>query len=101
MTRKAVEGEFRSNVHLGGSATSTRLSPAYRRAAVTAAQRMGLSVAGVDMLASDSGPMIMEVNSSPGLEGIERSSGVDVADAVITFIERNARPGRTRDKVGK
>jgi len=101
MTRKAVEGEFRSNVHLGGSATSTRLSPAYRKAAVAGAQRMGLSVAGVDMLASDAGPMIMEVNSSPGLEGIERSSGVDVADAVIAYIERNARPGRTRDKVGK
>ncbi|MBA2318007.1 MAG: 30S ribosomal protein S6--L-glutamate ligase [Euzebyales bacterium] len=101
MTRRAVEGEFRSNVHLGGSATRANLPPEYRKAAVAAAQRMGLGVAGVDMLASDEGPMIMEVNSSPGLEGIERSSGVDVADAIIAHIERNARPGRTRDKVGK
>ena len=101
MTRKAVEGEFRSNVHLGGSATHVKLSPDYRRAAVAAAQHMGLSMAGVDMLASDEGPMIMEVNSSPGLEGIERSSGVDVADAAIRYIERTAKPGRTRDRVGK
>lgn len=101
MTRRAVEGEFRSNVHLGGSATRAKLPAEYRKAAVAAAHRMGLGVAGVDMLASDDGPMIMEVNSSPGLEGIERSSGVDVADAIIAHTERNARPGRTRDKVGK
>jgi ribosomal protein S6--L-glutamate ligase len=101
MTRTAVEGEFRSNVHLGGSARQAKLPTAYRKAAVAAATRMGLSVAGVDMLASDEGPMIMEVNSSPGLEGIERATGADIADAVIAFIERNARPGRTRDRVGK
>lgn len=100
MTRTAVEGEFRSNVHLGGSARTTKLPAAYRKAAVAAASRMGLSVAGVDMLASDEGPMIMEVNSSPGLEGIERATGADIADAVIAYIERNARPGRTRDRVG-
>lgn len=101
MTRKAVEGEFRSNVHLGGSASKATLSPEYRKAAVAAAGAMGLNVAGVDMLASNEGPMIMEVNSSPGLEGIERSSGVDVADAITAYVERNARPGRTRDRVGK
>lgn len=101
MTRRAVEGEFRSNVHLGGTAAGLRLSPEYRRAAVAAAQRTGLSLAGVDMLASDEGPMIMEVNSSPGLEGIERAAGVDVADAVIAYVERNAPRGRTRDRVGK
>lgn len=101
MTRRAVEGEFRSNVHLGGSATRIKLSPEYRKAAVAAAQHMGLNVAGVDMLASNEGPMIMEVNSSPGLQGIERSSGVDVADSVIAYIERNARRGRTRDRVGR
>lgn len=101
MTRKAVEGEFRSNVHLGGSATRVKLSPEYRRAAVAAARRMGLNVAGVDMLRSDEGPMIMEVNSSPGLEGIERASGTDVADAVVGYLERNARPFRTRDRIGK
>jgi ribosomal protein S6--L-glutamate ligase len=101
MTRKAVEGEFRSNVHLGGSATRAALPPEYRKAAVAAAQRMGLSVAGVDMLASDEGPMILEVNSSPGLEGIESSSGVDVADAVIAYLERNWRRGNRPDKVGR
>jgi ribosomal protein S6--L-glutamate ligase len=102
MTRKAVEGEFRSNVHLGGSAARTKLSPEYRKAAVAAARKMGLSMAGVDMLASDEGPMIMEVNSSPGLEGIERASNIDVADAVIAYIERNVRVGRrSRDRIGK
>ena len=101
MTRRAVEGEFRSNVHLGGTAKRAKLPPEYRRAAVAAARQMGLAVAGVDMLASDEGPMIMEVNSSPGLEGIERSSGIDVADAVIAYVERNAGRGRTRDKVGR
>ncbi len=101
MTRRAIEGEFRSNVHLGGTARRARLSPEYRRAAVAAARRMGLAVAGVDMLASEEGPMILEVNSSPGLQAIERSSQVDVAAAVIAYVERNARPGRTGDKVGK
>lgn len=101
MTRKAVEGEFRSNVHRGGSASRLRLPPEYRKAAVAAAQRMGLRVAGVDMLASESGPMIMEVNSSPGLEGIERASQVDVADAVIAYLERMAPRGPIRDRVGR
>jgi ribosomal protein S6--L-glutamate ligase len=96
MTRRAIEGEFRSNVHLGGSATRTKLPPEYRKAAVHATERMGLKIAGVDMLASDEGPMIMEVNSSPGLEGIERSSGVDVADAVINYVERNAQRRRSK-----
>jgi ribosomal protein S6--L-glutamate ligase len=104
MTRRAVEGEFRSNVHLGGSAARAKLPPEYRKAAVAAARRMDLAVAGVDMLASEEGPMILEVNSSPGLEGIERSSGVDVADAIIDHVERNARrnkhrhPGRGRHR---
>ena len=101
MTRSAVEGEFRSNVHRGGSAARTKLPPEYRKAAVTAAHRMGLNVAGVDMLASDHGPMIMEVNSSPGLQGIERSSGTDVADSIITYIERNARPEKRKPASGK
>jgi ribosomal protein S6--L-glutamate ligase len=100
MTRKAVEGEFRANVHLGGSAARTKLSPEYRKAAVAAAQQMGLRVAGVDMLASEEGPMIMEVNSSPGLQGVERASGVDVADTVISHIERHARGGRRRTGTG-
>ena len=94
MTRQAIEGEFRSNVHLGGSAAKVVLTAEYRRAAVAAAASLGLRVAGVDMLHSNDGPMIMEVNSSPGLEAIEKSSGVDVADAVIQYVERNAKPGR-------
>ena len=94
MTRSAAEGEFRSNVHRGGSAARTKLPPEYRKAAVTAARRMGLNVAGVDMLASEQGPMIMEVNSSPGLQGIEQSSGTDVADAIIAYIERQVRGGQ-------
>jgi ribosomal protein S6--L-glutamate ligase len=100
MTRRAVEGEFRSNVHLGATARRAKLPPEYRRAAVAAARRMGLAVAGVDMLASEEGPMIMEVNSSPGLEGIERSSGIDVADAVVAYLERNAGRGRRRGRAG-
>jgi ribosomal protein S6--L-glutamate ligase len=102
MTRKAVEGEFRSNVHLGASAHRVRLAPEYRKAAVASAQKMGLRVAGVDMLASDEGPMVMEVNSSPGLEGIERASGIDVADAILEYLERDARrPHGNRDRVGR
>lgn len=101
MTRRAVEGEFRSNVHLGGTARRAKLPPEYRRAAVAGARRMGLAVAGVDMVASDEGPMIMEVNSSPGLQGIERATGIDVANAVIAYVERNAGRGGTRDRIGK
>jgi ribosomal protein S6--L-glutamate ligase len=101
MTRRAVEGEFRSNVHMGGSAERTRLAPEYRKAAVAAARRMGLSLAGVDMLASNEGPMIMEVNSSPGLQGIERASTVDVGEAVIVYLERNVKRRRARDRASR
>lgn len=101
MSRQAVEGEFRSNVHLGGSAQPVKLSPEYRRAALAAARHMGLNVAGVDLLPSDEGPMVMEVNSTPGLEGIEKATGVDVADSIIDYLERNARRKRNYDRVGK
>ena len=92
MERSAPEGEFRSNLHRGGSARVTRLSPEERSSAVRAAQTMGLQVAGVDILRSSRGPLIMEVNSSPGLRGIEEASGKDVAARIIQFIEDNARP---------
>tara|TARA_R110000823_G_scaffold27609_17_gene80500 strand:- start:22391 stop:23302 length:912 start_codon:yes stop_codon:yes gene_type:complete len=94
MERSAPEGEFRSNLHRGGSARVTRLSPEERSSAVKAAQTMGLQVAGVDILRSSRGPLIMEVNSSPGLQGIEEASGKDVAGRIIDYIEENARPDR-------
>ena len=98
MRRQAKPGEFRSNLHRGGSAETARISPAERRTAVGAARAVGLNVAGVDIIRSNHGPLVLEVNSSPGLEGIEEASGVDVAALVIEFIERNARPGRTRTR---
>ena len=98
MRRQAKPGEFRSNLHRGGSAEIARISPAERRTAVAAARAMGLNVAGVDLIRSNHGPLVLEVNSSPGLEGIEEASGVDVAALIIEFIERNARRGRTRTR---
>jgi ribosomal protein S6--L-glutamate ligase len=88
MKRQAVAGEFRSNIHRGGKAKPIRLSPEYRRTALAAARVLGLTVAGVDMIESDEGPMVMEVNSSPGLEGIQKATNIDVADAIIDHIER-------------
>ncbi len=87
MRRVAKEGEFRSNVHRGGRAEAAKLDPEYERTAIHAAQILGLRVAGVDMLEGSDGPRIMEVNSSPGLEGIERATGVDVADSIVQLIE--------------
>lgn len=98
MKRQAKEGEFRSNLHRGGSASLIRITPQERATAVRAARIMGLNVAGVDILRSNNGPLVMEVNSSPGLEGIETSTGKDVASMIIAFIERNARPHRTATK---
>ena len=91
MTRKGAEGEFRSNLHRGGKATLAKLTPDERRTAVQAAKAMGLRAAGVDILRSARGPLVLEVNSSPGLEGIEKASNVDVAGKIITFIEKNAK----------
>lgn len=98
MERHAREGEFRSNLHRGGTATITRLTPQERATAVRAAKTMGLNVAGVDILRSAHGPLVMEVNSSPGLEGIETSTGKDVAGMIIKFIEDHARPDKTRTR---
>jgi ribosomal protein S6--L-glutamate ligase len=98
MQRTAPEGEFRSNLHRGGSATLVRVTPEERSAAVRAAAILGLNVAGVDMMRSNHGPVVLEVNSSPGLEGIERATGRDVAAQIIEFIESNARPNRTRTR---
>ncbi|MFN3714098.1 MAG: 30S ribosomal protein S6--L-glutamate ligase [Alcanivoracaceae bacterium] len=98
MKRQAKDGEFRSNLHRGGVASLVRITPKERATAVRAAQVMGLNVAGVDLLRSDRGPLVMEVNSSPGLEGIEGATGRDVAGMIIAFAEQNARPHRTRTK---
>lgn len=87
MRRIAKGDEFRSNVHRGGSVEAVQLDPSYEQAAVRSAQIMGLKVAGVDMLESDDGPLVMEVNSSPGLEGIEMATGLDVAGAIVDYID--------------
>lgn len=101
MIRRGKEGDFRSNLHRGGTAEAVKITPKERATAVKAANTMGLNVCGVDMLRSNSGPVVMEVNSSPGLEGVETATGVDVAGKIIEFIERNAKPGRTQTKSAK
>jgi ribosomal protein S6--L-glutamate ligase len=98
MQRQGAEGEFRSNLHRGGTATLVKLTPKERATAIRAAKVMGLNVAGVDLLRSERGPLVMEVNSSPGLEGIESATGKDVAGMIVEFIEKNAKPHRTRTK---
>ncbi|MSP81895.1 MAG: 30S ribosomal protein S6--L-glutamate ligase [Alphaproteobacteria bacterium] len=98
MKRQGKEGEFRSNLHRGGSASVVKITPEERSTAIRAAKTLGLNVAGVDMLRSNHGPVVMEVNSSPGLEGIERATGKDIAGQIIAFIERNAGPNKTRTK---
>lgn len=98
MMRKGKEGDFRSNLHRGGSARTVKITPAERSTAVSAAKAMGLNFCGVDMLRSNHGPVVMEVNSSPGLEGVENATGVDVATQVIDYIEKHARPGKTKTR---
>ncbi|HLX10503.1 MAG TPA: 30S ribosomal protein S6--L-glutamate ligase [Thermoanaerobaculia bacterium] len=98
MTRQAGEGEFRSNLHRGGSARGVTLEPQFAATAIHAAQVLGLNIAGVDMIASREGPMVLEVNSSPGLEGIEAATGIDVAGAVIDFVLANAAKGYPGDR---
>lgn len=98
MKRQAPPGEFRSNLHRGGTATLVKLTPEERACAVKAAKVMGLNVCGVDLPQSERGPLIMEVNSSPGLRGIEEATGKDVAGLIIEFIEKQASPNRTRTR---
>jgi ribosomal protein S6--L-glutamate ligase len=93
MRRTARPGEFRSNLHRGGTAEAVQITAAERKTAIRAARIMGLNVAGVDLLRAEAGPAVMEVNASPGLEGIEAASGVDVADAIIRYLEDHAGPG--------
>jgi len=96
MRRQAPPGEFRSNLHRGGIAEATKLTPTERKTAIKAASTLGLKIAGVDMLRSEHGPLVLEVNSSPGLEGIEGASGKDVAAEIIKYVEKHARPPKRR-----
>ncbi|MBS0002889.1 MAG: 30S ribosomal protein S6--L-glutamate ligase [Thioalkalivibrio sp.] len=98
MKRTGAAGDFRSNLHRGGSAETIRISPEERSTAIRAAKSMGLNVCGVDMLRSNHGPVVMEINSSPGLEGVEKATGKDIAGMIIQYVEKNARPGKTRTK---
>ena len=98
MKRQGPEGEFRSNLHRGGSAEIVKLTPDERKTAVNAAKIMGLNVCGVDILRANRGPVVMEVNSSPGLQGIESATGKDVASMIVGHIEKYAKPHHTRTK---
>ncbi|GMG85624.1 30S ribosomal protein S6--L-glutamate ligase [Paralimibaculum aggregatum] len=98
MQRKGAEGEFRSNLHRGGSAQQIKISPEERSTAIRSAKAMGLNVCGVDMLRANHGPVVMEVNSSPGLEGVEKATGIDVAGKIIEYLETNAKKGKTKTR---
>ncbi len=98
MKRQGAKGEFRSNLHRGGSASLIKITSQERAAAVAAAKAMGLNVCGVDMLRANHGPVIMEVNSSPGLEGIEKATGLDIAGKIIEFLEKAAKPGKVKTR---
>tara|TARA_Y100000782_G_C10189272_1_gene269384 strand:- start:20599 stop:21504 length:906 start_codon:yes stop_codon:yes gene_type:complete len=100
MKRQGGEGEFRSNLHRGGTSKQIKLSREEKKTAIEAAKAMGLNVAGVDMLQSARGPLLLEVNSSPGLQGIEGATGIDIADKIIAFIEKGANQRTKVDKVG-
>ena len=98
MQRSGAPGEFRSNLHRGGSASAIKITPEERSTAVRAAKTLGLNVCGVDMLRSNHGPVVMEVNSTPGLEGIEQSTGTDIAGRIIEFLETHAKPNNTQTR---
>lgn len=101
MKRQGKEGEFRSNLHRGGSSEAIKLKRSEKSAAIKAAKAMGLGIAGVDMLQSKRGPLILEINSSPGLEGIENSTGVDIAKKIVEYVEKESKLKRlAKDKVG-
>lgn len=100
MKRQGAEGEFRSNIHRGGSGSIIKLNRREQAAAVNAAKTLGLSVAGVDMLQSKRGPLIIEVNSSPGLEGIEKATGIDIAGKIIDYVETGVNSMRRKKKPG-
>ncbi len=96
--RQAEAGEFRSNLHRGGNAETIKITPEERELAIKAAKIMGLGLAGVDLIRSNRGPLIMEVNSSPGLEGIEKTTGKDIAAKIIEYIEKHANRNRDHNR---
>jgi ribosomal protein S6--L-glutamate ligase len=98
MKRQGKEGEFRSNLHQGGSGELIKLSKREREVALTAAKIMGLSIAGVDLLQSERGPLVLEVNSSPGLEGIEKTTKKDIASEIITYVEKLIEKKKSKKK---
>jgi len=98
MKRQGAEGDFRSNLHRGGHAASIKITPEERSTATRAARTLGLNVCGVDLLRSNHGPVVMEVNSSPGLEGIEKATDLDIAGKIIEFLEKHAKPFRTKTR---
>lgn len=99
MKRQSLDDDFRSNLHKGGEGTSIKLTDEERKTAIKAAKAMGLNIAGVDMMRSDRGPLVLEVNASPGF-GIEKITGRDVATPIIEYVEQNAKRGHKKDKVG-
>ena len=99
MKRQGAAGEFRSNLHRGGNAEKIALSPEEQNTAIRAAKAMGLKIAGVDLLRSNHGPVVMEVNSSPGLEGIEKATGINVAGKIIEFVAKNAAETDDSDRI--
>jgi len=98
MKRTGAEDDFRSNLHRGGSAEAIKITPLERKTALRSAKAMGLNVCGVDMLRANDGPVVMEVNSSPGLEGVEKATGIDIAGKIIEFLETHAKPGKTKTR---
>ena len=96
MMRKAADGDFRSNLHSGGIAEKVRITPEERKTAIAAAKAIGLDVAGVDLIRSKRGPLVLEVNSSPGLEGIEGVSGKDIATMMVMHLEKNMASSKKR-----
>jgi len=98
MKRQGKEGEFRSNLHQGGTGQLIKLSKRERQVALTAAKVMGLSIAGVDLLQSERGPLVLEVNSSPGLEGIEKTTNQDIATEIIEYVEKLVQKNRSKKK---
>jgi ribosomal protein S6--L-glutamate ligase len=95
---KGAADEFRSNLHRGGSAERVRITPEERSTAVRSAKTLGLNVAGVDLLRSNHGPVVMEVNSSPGIEGLEKATNLDISSMMIDFLEKNAKPNKTKTR---
>ncbi len=98
--RQGAEDDFRSNLHSGGEATTIKLTKAEKKIAIHSAKVMGLDVAGVDLIQSNRGPLIMEVNSCPGLEGIEKTTKIDVAGKIMDFVENGVRKIRKKDSIG-